>query len=218
MSAASAPGDAAARPSAADGPVHDRAGRRLLFITHPEVLIDPAVPVPDWGLAPKGLQRLQAALGQPWLDGITSLHASTERKAVETAEVLARHLSLPVRTWAALGENDRSSTGFLPGASFEVMADAFFASPEASVRGWERAIDAQRRIVEAVHAVAAADRTDGMIAICSHGAVGTLLHCWLTGRAISRRWDQPRPGGGHRFGFTLQPPAVDGPWRPIDPD
>lgn len=36
-------------------------------------------------------------------------------------------------------ENDRSSTGFLPPEEFEVVADAFFAQPGVSVRGWETA-------------------------------------------------------------------------------
>lgn len=28
--------------------------RNIHFITHPEVVIDPAVPVPDWTLSPEG--------------------------------------------------------------------------------------------------------------------------------------------------------------------
>ena len=48
------------------------------------------------------------------------------------------------------GENDRSATGFLAPPDFEAAADRFFAEPETSFRGWERAIDAQARIVAAV--------------------------------------------------------------------
>ena len=28
-----------------------------VYVTHPQVLIDPAVPVPDWGLSPLGRGR-----------------------------------------------------------------------------------------------------------------------------------------------------------------
>ena len=63
------------------------------------------------------------------------------------ARPMADRLGLTPIVIDGLGENDRSSTGYLPKAEFEAVADAFFARPEESVRGWERAVDAQRRIV-----------------------------------------------------------------------
>ena len=59
------------------------------FITHPEVVIDPAIPVPDWSLSPRGLARMRAALDEPWVAGVGAVFASTERKAREAAAVLA---------------------------------------------------------------------------------------------------------------------------------
>lgn len=96
------------------------------------------------------------------------------------------------------------------------MADQFFARPKEAVRGWERAVDAQARIVRVVTELAAADRSSGAIAIVSHGAVGTLLYCHLSGRPISRCWDQPANGGGNYYRFTLSPRGVDAHWRAID--
>jgi broad specificity phosphatase PhoE len=96
------------------------------------------------------------------------------------------------------------------------MADAFFGEPGVSVRGWERAVDAQRRVVAAAGRVLAAHDGPGALAIVSHGAVGTLLYCHLAGVPISRQWDQPPNGGGNYFRFTLAPPSVDGGWRAFD--
>ena len=115
-----------------------------------------------------------------------------------------------------LGENDRSATGFLPPAEFERVADQFFGSPDKSIRGWERAVDAQSRIVRAVEEIGAKDKTTGAIAIVAHGAVGTLLYCHLAGEPIARRWDQPPNGGGNFYPFTLAPRAVHSWWRAID--
>lgn len=190
--------------------------RELLFITHPDVVIDPAVPVPQWPLSERGLARMRAALQQPWVGQISAVVCSTEQKARDGAAVLAGHLGLPVTAIAALGENDRSATGFLAPPEFEQMADAFFAQPEVSVRGWERAVDAQKRIVAAVQALADADTTRGLIAIVSHGAVGTLLYCHLAGFLIARQWDQPPNRGGNFFRFSLSPVSVAHGWRPID--
>lgn len=136
--------------------------RRWIFITHPDVVIDPAVPVPRWPLSERGLERMRAGLRQPWVREVTT------------------------------------------------------AKPDVSVRGWERALDAQRRIVAAVQAIDRSDTTPGTVAIVSHGAVGALLHCWLAIQPISRQWDQPANGGGNGFAFTLKPRALLWRWQAID--
>ena len=190
--------------------------RQLVFITHPNVVIDADVPVPRWPLSERGRERMRLGLRQPWIADLSAIYCSDEQKAIDTAAIVAQHRGLPVHERSALGENDRSATGFLPPAEFERMADAFFARPDASVRGWERAIDAQRRIVTAVQDIVASDSSDGLIAIVSHGAVGTLLYCHLAGESIDRRWDQPANGGGNFFGFSMTPPRVRGWWQAVD--
>jgi broad specificity phosphatase PhoE len=174
------------------------------------------VPVPQWPLSELGRARMRAGLAQPWIAGITAIYCSSERKAIDSAEILSGHLDIAFREVAELGENDRSSTGFLPPDEFERVADEFFARPEESVRGWERAADAQARIVAAVRSIERQDASGGPIAVVAHGAVGTLLYCALSGVPISRRWDQPANGGGNFYRFTLNPPAAHSGWRPID--
>jgi hypothetical protein len=39
--------------------------RTVYFITHPDVLIDPSVPVPEWPLSPRGRDRMVLALARP---------------------------------------------------------------------------------------------------------------------------------------------------------
>jgi len=196
--------------------VGNAAGRRLVFITHPNVVISADVPVPRWPLSERGRERMRSGLQQPWIADVGAIYCSDEQKAIDSAAILAAHRGLPVTEVAALGENDRSATGFLPPPEFERMADAFFGQPELSVRGWERAVDAQRRIVGAVRGIAQSDTTSAMIAIVSHGAVGTLLYCHLAGEPIDRRRDQPANGGGNFFLFTMEPPHASGWWQAID--
>jgi broad specificity phosphatase PhoE len=186
------------------------------FITHPEVSIDAAVPVPDWPLSPVGSRRMQAAMRQPWLAAVRSVFCSAERKAMDAAAVVANHLGLRRIVVEALGENDRSATGYLPKGEFEALADAFFAQPDDSVRGWERARGAQRRIVDAVERAISMSVADGDIAIVSHGGVGTLFLCHLKGVAISRSEDQPGEGGGNFFSFDAADRHLLSEWRPIE--
>ena len=75
--------------------------------------------------------------------------ASTECKAIEAAGLMAGRHGLPVRVHPGLDENDRGTTGYLPPDRFQAAADAFFAQPAVSFQGWERAVDAQARVVAA---------------------------------------------------------------------
>ena len=83
-------------------------------------------------------------------------------------------------TWGA--------TGYLPPDRFQAAADAFFAQPAVSFQGWERAVDAQARVVAAWAEVLAGD---GDIAVVGHGGTGTLLMCHLARLPISRVHDAP---------------------------
>ncbi len=190
--------------------------RTVYFITHPNVIINADVPVTSWPLSELGRERMQMALQQPWMEEISAIYCSTEQKAVDGAEIMGSYLSLPVQRIRALGENDRSATGFLPSSEFERTADEFFANPDLSIRGWERALDAQHRIVSAIETLLIKDQSTGSIAIVSHGAVGALLYCFLKQCLIDRKWDQPGQGGGNYFRFTLEPREAQSGWQPID--
>lgn len=187
---------------------------KACYITHPQVHIDAGIPVPDWGLSELGRARTRRMLGQPWVRSVRRIVSSGERKAIETAEILGGHLGVTPEVRQRMHENDRSATGFLPPTEFEAVADQFFAHPETSIRGWERAIDAQSRIRGEVEDVLAG-HGDGDIAFVGHGGVGTLLLLSLTGRSISRTADQPA-GGGNFFAFTLPDLRLIHGWQPID--
>ena len=188
----------------------------LHFITHPEVVIDPMLPVPEWRLAPEGVRRLVLALERPWLSRLGSVFSSAERKATDAARLIADRFHLSPVVIAELGENDRSATGYLPKAEFEAVADSFFAQPEQSVRGWERAVDAQARIRTAVDRVIAEAPGDGDVAIVSHGGVGALLLCHLKGIPIGRAEDQPGAGGGCVYSFDRESRTLPSGWRRIE--
>ncbi len=186
----------------------------LRYITHPEVAVDPSVPVPNWDLSEVGFQRAQLLLTRPWIGDIAAVVSSAERKAKTTAAILADHLGVTVDVRPATGENDRSATGFVPPSEFERLADAFFSWPDQSISGWERAVDAQARIVAELSDLLTPARATGDIAVIGHGGVGTLLYCHLAGLKISRQHDQP--GQGHYFSVDIETGRPLHHWRTID--
>jgi broad specificity phosphatase PhoE len=190
--------------------------RRIYFITHPDVVIDPSLPVPQWPLSERGQSRMRHLLSRNWIPHIAAIYCSTEQKAIDGAAILSEATGMPFHQVATLGENDRSATGYLPRAEFETTVDAFFASPNESIRGWERASAAQARIVGALTQIARTAPGTGPIAVVSHGGVGALLLCHLKGRPISRQEEQPGTAGGHYFLFEAPEGTLVHGWTPID--
>lgn len=185
---------------------------RLIVVSHPEVVVDPAIEITDWGLSDIGRGRAETFAVSKVLSQVSAIWSSAERKAVETADILARPRAISPIILDDLGENDRTATGFLPPAQFEAAADAFFAQPDISFKGWETAHAAQTRIVSAVTSILQKHKQDDL-AIVTHGAVGTLLWCHLAGRQINRSFDQPAQGSYWCADLkTLQPESQ---WRPI---
>ena len=190
--------------------------RLVYFVTHPDVVIDPAIPVPRWPLSERGVARMRRLVRQPWIAQLEAIYSSTEQKAVDGAAIVSSATGLPIQQLAALSENDRSATGYLPGAEFQRTADEFFARPHDSIRGWERAVDAQARIVAALENLARSAPGTGPIAIISHGGVGALLMCHLKRIPISRAEEQPGTLGGSYFVCRMPDGVLVHGWRPID--
>lgn len=181
-------------------------------------MIDPDLDVAKWGLSPVGRSRIDAAIGRGIFDQVEKIVSSDEQKAVDAAMLIGKHLGIAPQTDPRCGENNRTATGFLPKDEFEAMATQFFAHPNQSIRGWERAIDAQTRIVDAV-----GDHMKGAVAqhilFVGHGAVGTLLKCHLAQCPISRDEDQHHlgaPGGGNIFAFNWAMQRLETDWVALE--
>lgn len=185
---------------------------RVLIVSHPEVIVDPDIPVTDWRLSGSGRQKAARFAMSDRIANVTHVWSSTETKARETARIIARPRDLPISFDDRLCENDRRATGFLPPVLFGAAANAFFAEPGASFRGWETAFDAQARIVQAVRDIAE-HHVSGDVAVVTHGAVGTLLYCHLQGLTIDRAHDQP--GQGHYWSADLMTLRPDHGWIPM---
>lgn len=155
-----------------------------VYLTHPDVNVDPTVPVREWSLSPLGRDRAAKAAELAFAREIGNIVSSTETKAIQTAGSIASEHVVPFYARADLHENGRSATGYLPPEEFEETADRFFANPGVSIRGWERAVDAQRRIVDGVRDALQETDDKTPVLFTGHGAAGTLLMCHLMGLPI----------------------------------
>lgn len=165
---------------------------RILYLSHPEVNIDPQVSAYEWELSEQGRRRLRAATRRGWPGRGWRLIASPEVKAQQTAEILSQAFALPLHTHPEMGAVDRRATGYVPQDQYDKLTSALFARPADGPVGWESADIASSRIMKCFQEVLA-EVSDDMIFV-GHGAVGSFLWCALTKTPITRAARQRRGG------------------------
>jgi broad specificity phosphatase PhoE len=145
----------------------------LFLIRHAPVTLELDRPSDQWTLTSEGIALAQQLAALPIIDSLDAVYTSPEPKARETARPLAERFGLHLLHRDALRELDRGPAN-LPGrTAYDAAVERAFSDPEQSMNGWERAVDAQTRIVACVRE---ADRQHaGPIAIVSHGLVLSLL-------------------------------------------
>lgn len=163
--------------------------QRLILVRHslPEKIVD--VPAREWSLSAEGKQRSHVLADKlaDFQPGIIA--ASTEPKAIETAQIIAQKFNKPVEIFAGLNEHDRSNFGFVQEKKFLETLEAFFATPDKLVMGLETATEAFKRFQQAVENIIA-KTPDGDVMIVSHGTVMTLFIASCTNQAAFQFWRQ----------------------------
>lgn len=184
----------------------------LWYVTHPEVRIEAQVPVGQWGLNERGLERARAACAQPWMASVERIISSDETKALELAAIVAVDRGLPIEVRPAMAETDRERRGFLPPDEYAPVSEEWFANPvDAGTTQWEPAAAVQQRVLDGLADVFAGDQS---VLVAGHGGSGTLLWCALTGTPIASEHDQPF--AGHYFRVDLATRQVVHGWRAVD--
>ena len=146
----------------------------LVLVKHALPEIDPAVPAREWHLSVEGCVRsriLGEELDRYDLDLVIS---SIEPKAMETAEIAAGLLKIPMKVVEGLHEHERVSVGFLEKERFEQSIRRFYEQPADLVFGEETADGAYVRFSKAVSGLTILHPREN-IAIVTHGTVLSLF-------------------------------------------
>ena len=146
----------------------------LILVKHSLPEIDPSVPAKEWVLSCEGRQRARK-LGDR-LDRYNPVRivSSNEPKAIETAEIAAGLLNVPVEIVRGLHEHERANVGFLEKERFEQSIRLFYEQPFELVFGEETADSAYGRFSKAVHKITDSYPTEN-VAIVTHGTVLSLF-------------------------------------------
>ena len=148
--------------------------RKLILIKHARPLVDPAKSSELWTLSDQGREQARALAGELAAMQPAIVVSSEEPKAVETAQILAEELKLPIEQHADLREHDRRNVPHMRSGEFISHVELFFRRPDELNLGDETANEALDRFEEAVEGLLA-KHSEGNVAIVSHGTVIALF-------------------------------------------
>lgn len=160
----------------------------LLLVRHSQPEITLGLLARDWRLSAEGRARCQ-----PLAEEIARrfhpviVVSSDEPKAIETADLIAARLDVPVEIARDLREHEREAVRTLADDAFQSAIADFFARPQELVYGRETAARALARFSAAVAAVLAAHPA-GDVVVVTHGTVMSLYLGALTGTSPLVIW------------------------------
>ncbi|MCF2145604.1 histidine phosphatase family protein [Desmonostoc muscorum LEGE 12446] len=170
--------------------------QRLILVKHslPEKI--ESIPAREWALSSEGRQRSHFLADKlaDFQPGIIA--ASTEPKAIETAQIIAQKFNQQVEIVEGLQEcvgvarrRHRTNFGFVEEKKFFETLEAFFATLDKLVMGLETATQANQRFQQAVENIIAKTPHDDVM-IVAHGTVMTLFVAGCTGIEPFQFWRQ----------------------------
>jgi len=153
-------------------------GKYLIFIRHSHPEMEEGIPAAQWRLSEMGRQRchrLAARLRSYDLEVIVS---STERKAIETAEITAKDLGLLSRVKPGIHEHLRENNllgnfGKLPVEDFRLHVEKLLSNPDDLIFGSETGSQALARFSEGMVTLMK-DYAGKNLAVVTHGTVLSL--------------------------------------------
>jgi len=137
-------------------------------------------PASDWKLGEVGRRRAELLAAGLREFNPSVIWSSKESKAVETAEIVADELGVPVEIADGLEEHHRDNVPFMSSKDeFEEAVERFFLHPDELVLGTETANQARDRFAAAIDKVIGAGQTDSIVV--THGTVITLYVASVAG-------------------------------------
>src|SRR3954466_10148209 len=144
----------------------------LILIKHASPQVVPDEPPEQWELSADGRRRATALAERiaAMDDRPAVVVSSDERKASQTAQIVAERLGITMSIEPELHEHDRSTVPHMRSAEFISMVELMLRRPSELVLGEENATEALARFDHAISHVIE-QHHDQTIAIVSHGTV-----------------------------------------------
>jgi broad specificity phosphatase PhoE len=158
----------------------------LLLVRHSQPEIVEGIPAKAWRLSDEGRRRCESMAKIVASYAPQAVVTSREPKAMETGQIIAKELNLPVSDAKNLHEHERDKVPFLDRDEFVSVVKRFFDYPHQLILGDETADQASARFDAAVQSVLA-NNTES-VAIVAHGTVMSLFAAKHTNIDVHSLW------------------------------
>jgi broad specificity phosphatase PhoE len=167
---------------------------KLIFITHPDVIIDKDIPIDKWKLSPDGLETVERLSSESFWSEVEIIYSSSEPKASTVAEIIALKSHVPLaKEYKKECLCEVLHRTFIEPDLYAVAVEKWYLDPTGHPQGWESVNEAQKRIVACVSEIMLQNR-DKTVVIVGHGGTGTLLKCFIKGVSPSYQEDPQQTG------------------------
>jgi broad specificity phosphatase PhoE len=170
--------------------MESRAARNLILVRHSMPEIDTGVPANQWRLSDEGRRRCDELAKRLEAYEPQIIVTSLEPKAMETGQIVANALGLPVEAAPNLHEHERPRVEpFGTREQFQARVGCLFEHPGELIFGNETADEAHGRFADAIANILEA-HPSGNLAVVTHGTVLTLFVARVAGLDPVPFWKQ----------------------------
>ena len=156
----------------------------LILVRHAAPKVEPKVPSPQWRLSDEGRAAAEALAGRIAAFAPAAVCASTEPKAIETAQILAAPLGLAVATDPAFDEHRREHWPFDPDPGVrEARILRVLTEFAGSVDGAEPGVAAAARFAGGLEM-----HPQRPLMVVSHGTILSLYMAWSASMQPKTLW------------------------------
>ena len=163
----------------------------LYFLRHAETKLRHDIPVREWNLTRAGRQSTLELAESQVFSKIEGIIHSSEKKAKQTADIIAKTLAVETYELPELDELRRNHNGLLTNDEYRARVRLTLIDWEKNVPDWESGEDALSRFMEGVRRINIMFHSKNILVV-SHGLVLTLYFSALTHfwKIAFERWAQ----------------------------
>jgi broad specificity phosphatase PhoE len=175
---------------------------RLILVRHTAVTLVDGLAPSEWRASPEGLEDAERLATAPLFAGAVVVASSPERKALATAEPIAKRLGVEVAVEADLREVARPAGPIVSSEEYGRRVAAYLGG--GSLDGWEHPEPALQRATECIERLRR--NAGGPLVVVSHGLLLTLYR----GDSIDLWRGMPLPA------VAVSTAGGFGPWLSVD--
>jgi len=146
---------------------------RLTLIRHSKTSPTADIPIPLWGLSKEGIRLAKKLSKNKIIKEIGVIYSSLQTKALETALLLAKSNTIPIKTNPNLTEISLFTIKFFGSEKYEENVKNFYSGKIKRIAGGETYQEAIQRFSQTIDKIINEEKRGGIknVGIVSHGNI-----------------------------------------------